>query len=257
MEGEAAERVRVERSAVRCPFCHDDVRLADADWVACAGCLARHHGACWAEAGRCGACQGAEALARTGGAPAPSVTEAPTPPLTPEALGWLVPWRGAPREVAFTRTIAGEVGDEVDEVVVTEARRRLGAQGRFERLGRTLTWTSAGTQPGERAVIVTLSSRDGATHLDVREDLRPIVLGARLIGGIFATLLPLMLVAGTKGAPLAVAGAVLVAMSFLLLARAMVARPYLRRRPELAALTDALERELAARARRRADPKAP
>lgn len=61
------ERVRAKASLVRCPFCHDDVRVGEQRWVACAGCLARHHAGCWGEAGRCSACGDAAALA--GGRP--------------------------------------------------------------------------------------------------------------------------------------------------------------------------------------------
>lgn len=38
----------------RCPYCHTDV-LPQRD-VACAGCLAPHHTACWDEHGQCSAC---------------------------------------------------------------------------------------------------------------------------------------------------------------------------------------------------------
>jgi hypothetical protein len=55
---------------LRCPFCHDDVNIdATVPWVACEKCLARHHEACWGEAGRCGGCAHDVALAgrlRTG-----------------------------------------------------------------------------------------------------------------------------------------------------------------------------------------------
>lgn len=61
------ERVRAQASPVRCPFCHDDVRVGEQRWVACAGCLARHHAGCWGEAGRCAACGDAASLA--GGSP--------------------------------------------------------------------------------------------------------------------------------------------------------------------------------------------
>jgi hypothetical protein len=47
----------------RCPFCHDDVDATDRAALVCQGCLARHHGACWSEAGRCGACKGTTPLA--------------------------------------------------------------------------------------------------------------------------------------------------------------------------------------------------
>jgi len=44
----------------RCPYCHEE---ADRDTsVACQGCLARHHAACWEEQGGCAACGGDRAL---------------------------------------------------------------------------------------------------------------------------------------------------------------------------------------------------
>ncbi|MCO5170592.1 MAG: hypothetical protein M9894_30030 [Planctomycetes bacterium] len=48
--------VKVEGSLVRCPYCHTDVEPAADAWVACAGCMARHHGACWDERGACASC---------------------------------------------------------------------------------------------------------------------------------------------------------------------------------------------------------
>lgn len=48
--------VHVARSPLRCPFCHEGVATEEPDWVACAGCLARHHAPCWREGARCGAC---------------------------------------------------------------------------------------------------------------------------------------------------------------------------------------------------------
>lgn len=58
--------VRLLRSPHRCPFCHDQVDAAAQDQVACRGCLARHHGECWREGGRCGACGAKEALSGAG-----------------------------------------------------------------------------------------------------------------------------------------------------------------------------------------------
>lgn len=62
-KGEVEADVRVDRSPTRCPYCHADVAPDPTEWVACAGCLARHHAGCWGEAGRCGTCQGATKLA--------------------------------------------------------------------------------------------------------------------------------------------------------------------------------------------------
>jgi hypothetical protein len=168
--------VRVDGSPVRCPFCHESVDVGQDDWVACAGCLARHHGECWTEGGRCGACKATEPLRRD----APAVAA----PLAPPAA---TPPDVAPGVRTFTRTIPGEVGDEVDEVVVGEARSRLGTEGRFERLGRTLTWTSSVT-PGP-GVTVSVASRDGATTLTVR-DVAPV---KDLLHPAIAGLLVLML----------------------------------------------------------------
>lgn len=54
-------RGRAVRANVhRCPFCHVGVDAQAEAWTACQGCLARHHTACWAEGGRCGACGDAQ-----------------------------------------------------------------------------------------------------------------------------------------------------------------------------------------------------
>jgi len=63
----------------RCPYCHESVAPEATDGVACQQCLARHHGACWRELGRCSACQGTTPLAAADAArwaelaPVPSV----------------------------------------------------------------------------------------------------------------------------------------------------------------------------------------
>ena len=57
--------LKVVQSAVRCPWCHEDVVIASDDWVACRECMARHHDTCWEERARCATCGGA---ARLGGA---------------------------------------------------------------------------------------------------------------------------------------------------------------------------------------------
>ena len=49
-------RVEIDRSPTRCPYCHENVRLAEDAWVVCAECLARHHKECWQDALRCSAC---------------------------------------------------------------------------------------------------------------------------------------------------------------------------------------------------------
>lgn len=48
--------VRVAASPVRCPYCHAEVGGPADSWVACAGCLARHHDECWSAHGQCATC---------------------------------------------------------------------------------------------------------------------------------------------------------------------------------------------------------
>ncbi len=88
----AQKQERSQRTAsshqawVRCPFCHTCVDMDEEDWVACRGCLARHHLACWGEAGACSTCQ------RTDFMPATTARE-PVPlrrVLVPTAVGALL-----------------------------------------------------------------------------------------------------------------------------------------------------------------------
>jgi hypothetical protein len=79
---ETTRDVRAEASPVRCPFCHDGVDVEQDAWRACEKCLARHHGACWDEAGRCSACGSSAALARV---TSPGVAT-PEPPRVPRAV---------------------------------------------------------------------------------------------------------------------------------------------------------------------------
>jgi hypothetical protein len=65
--------VRADASPLRCPFCHDGVDVEQDSWRACEKCLARHHGTCWDEAGRCSACGSTGALTR---APSPAIVVA-------------------------------------------------------------------------------------------------------------------------------------------------------------------------------------
>ena len=49
--------IRLTRQALRCPYCHADVQSGE-DAVACCGCAAVLHRACWHEHGRCASCEG-------------------------------------------------------------------------------------------------------------------------------------------------------------------------------------------------------
>jgi len=63
---EAAERDDVHVVANRCPYCHDAVVVSASDWSSCRGCQARHHEACWDEAGACASCGGTARLVAEG-----------------------------------------------------------------------------------------------------------------------------------------------------------------------------------------------
>lgn len=79
------EALKIARPPTRCPFCHDQVVVEARGWIACAGCLARHHEACWSEGGACASCGDDAPLvaARRGGEP---LTNAP-PATRVAALG--------------------------------------------------------------------------------------------------------------------------------------------------------------------------
>lgn len=49
-------RVEPRGGPTRCPYCHEVCEATD-DACACVSCLARHHRACWAEAGGCASCR--------------------------------------------------------------------------------------------------------------------------------------------------------------------------------------------------------
>lgn len=75
-EAPARDDVKVDASPLRCPYCHEGVAQDQPGWVACGGCLARHHGACWDERGACASCNGTKRL----------VVDERRPPSDPEVV---------------------------------------------------------------------------------------------------------------------------------------------------------------------------
>jgi hypothetical protein len=57
-------RIRAAGGPTRCPFCHADVLREEEAWVACDGCLARHHTGCWGEGKGCANCGETRFLSR-------------------------------------------------------------------------------------------------------------------------------------------------------------------------------------------------
>jgi hypothetical protein len=78
-----ADEKQVKAVVHRCPFCHEGAEAEGS--VACQGCLARHHEACWSESGRCASCGSERALAPT-----------PRPALTVELVSATLRARGYP-----------------------------------------------------------------------------------------------------------------------------------------------------------------
>jgi hypothetical protein len=100
-------RVRVEGSALRCPFCHADCTPEES--VVCRDCLARHHGPCWDEGGCCSTCGSIHKLVS-----APVVEDAPRflPTISSEAPRWLpvnalLPGEGSRALVFQSRVLFG------------------------------------------------------------------------------------------------------------------------------------------------------
>mgnify|MGYP004237515749 CR=1 FL=1 len=73
--------------AHRCPYCHT-AAAPTRDAVACQRCLARHHGECWDESGRCSACGSAKPLRADALEVAPPAPEPPEPPAPPKRWRW-------------------------------------------------------------------------------------------------------------------------------------------------------------------------
>ncbi len=114
-EGEATIEVRGRPS--RCPYCHDDCDAEQAN-VVCNDCLARHHAACWAEAGNaCGGCRSTRAAG--GGAPPAAAPVSATQR------------REAPRSLKEEQLLA-----DFDPRAVARLRGEL-------RSGETLIWAGA------------------------------------------------------------------------------------------------------------------
>ena len=86
---------------------------------------------------------------------------------------------GGPTRLLIERVVEGEVPEAEFPVMVDEIRRWLNRPGQVSQIGRTFSWTSAGTGGSTRSTEVAVSVRGGQTRISLREGLGP------LIGGIF------------------------------------------------------------------------
>lgn len=171
--------LQLRGSPTRCPFCHDDVALDEANWVACAGCLARHHASCWNEHGCCGSCGSTETLVRRENERAPPTEVLERSVGSPTGRFLL----GGPRRIVFEATLPGSTREEAYPAVLHEIRTTLGIVGSASTVGSTLTWTATNTS---RQVQVTVTPLGPRTILRVEEDLAPMLGG--LFGGLGAGL---------------------------------------------------------------------
>ena len=240
--------MRVAGSPVRCPFCHEDVRReAPQAWVACAGCMARHHAACWDEAGRCSACGVGERLAPE--RPARQALRRLASESREQA-----PWSGllgAPRRVLLEETFAGEASLADAPWFARELRRALGGgrvrQGQLELQHQAIV----GRVTQCRAVTARLAWGEGRTRLTLEEDLGQLagglyggVLGGAGLGGV-AGVLALLQGLGLGAGPRAGAAAVWFLCLFLFV-RALLGRFGGGRLPSLRGVRDRLVRGLEA-----------
>lgn len=182
----ARDEVRVAGGALRCPYCHADVRREEQAWVACAGCMARHHVECWDESSRCGSCGAAERLTPDRGArslrrlPERSSESLPHSPIL-----------GGPARVRLEETFQGEASVADAPWLDSEVRRAVRLRGRMEINRNGVGWRTQEC----RQVMVQLAASDGQTRLTIEEDLfQPglallLGIGLGVGGGVGAALL--------------------------------------------------------------------
>jgi hypothetical protein len=85
-------------------------------------------------------------------------------------------WRGAPDTLECDAEIDGNASERELEVAVELIRRSMRQVGVVSRIGRSLSWSSVGSQ---RQIDITITSRSGKTVLRANERL------GRLAGGLF------------------------------------------------------------------------
>jgi hypothetical protein len=200
-EAPPEQKVHVGGSRVRCPYCHDDVLAEASDWVACAGCLARHHRSCWDEGGSCSACGAADPLVRATprGTRARSASRLEVLPGRDGQEGEASPVMGGPRRLTTRRVFAGEATIDDAAWLNSTVRRATKTKGRVTVEGRSLVWRPDPTQQGCPKVAglkVALSTVGEGTELKLEEELTGafvgrvalfvVVIGVLALGGAIA-----------------------------------------------------------------------
>jgi hypothetical protein len=154
---------------------------------------------------------------------------------------------GAPLVLEETVEVAAELDDSHVEALVLKLRQALGELGRFEKLSRSYSWTSAGRTG--RLIEMTCVVNDGVSSITLRERLGPLAgalfggIGGGFGGGMLGGIVPLWLALRLPGElmPFAIIAWLLLVFALVRLIFAAVAR---RRAHRLHALCYAIERVL-------------
>ncbi len=172
--------------------------------------------------------------------------ERPRRPTPPVPSGLAEAFLGAPTLIRVDKTLDYEVPTSTYEDLVSEIRLTLGSVGQVGTLGKSLTWSTAHSAPGvERAIMITVSPRNGSTRIRIEERIGQLAGG--LFGGIvgggggggMGAVLGISLGALQSGTA-AVVGAIGWVSGAYFLARGIFARTAKKRRIQLEELTEHL-----------------
>jgi hypothetical protein len=96
-------------------------------------------------------------------------------------------WYGPPTNLELTRSFEGELPRERFEDLIAHIRRIMETRGHAELMTTSMTWWATGGERANKTIAeVIVSSRNGATELTVRINLRP--LAGAIYGGLLGGL---------------------------------------------------------------------
>jgi transposase-like protein len=105
----------------------------------------------------------------------------------PAEPGVVARWLGGPLQLTVERVVDGEVAASAHDAIADEIQATFGTEGRLSTLGGSLTWRAEKPVLGKRrAVQVRVTSRGGATRVQVQERLGELALtiySGILVGG--------------------------------------------------------------------------
>jgi hypothetical protein len=184
-----------------------------------------------------------ESLARDAGIDPALIRQAATE-IDLRAADRSAPFFGAPLRSSIDRVVPGALTDDAWGVVVAEAQSALGP-GHASQAGRTRTWSAlgAGNEPSQRAVTISVTSRDDATIIRIDETQNRLAgsLFGGLMGGIGGAGVGIAMAAGigSMHSPALAAGLALAVVSgSYVLARTIFTATVWRRSRQLHALLE-------------------